>query len=267
MGDKRFNVVTVGKNQKVKQRFWLPNPEAVMWGYEGKYGWMGKISPRLRWQQTVRFDPEDPFFANYTDGEARQRAMERQEEFQALLMEWAHSFLGVPYAWGGQTYGGRQSKSSGNFTCSADIDPDPKRVKWHRIDVVSQIGSSLLHCGYGIDCSGFVVEVALLSGKIVTEMNSRTLTTTTFYAKGLGDDLKYVRVGDFLSYRRPIKNKDGQVIRYRYGHVIYARARPRWEKVNKRVKLVVDCIEAYPGTYVWVPTSEEKNSWFADFGF
>ena len=227
-GKERFNIVTVGKNQQVTQRPWLPNPEVVTWGYNGIYGWSGKISVRARWQPgSIQFDPNDPFFANTDD---KQKAMEEQAKFHVLLMEWAHSFLGAPYSWGGQTYGGRQSIGSKSFTCSADIDPT-KRVVWHRVDVVSLIGSSQYYCGYGIDCSGFVGEVAYVSGKIIPDMSAKKLRETSL-AKDI--DWEYVRPGDFLA--NP-------------GHVVYARSEPKVvrDRNGKITQIIVECIEAYPG--------------------
>jgi cell wall-associated NlpC family hydrolase len=90
--------------------------------------------------------------------------MTRQAEFHARLMEWASSFLNTPYAWGGQTRGGFQSRSPSDFTCSADLNPDPRKRESHKTDRVSKIGSSLYGgYGYGIDCSGFVGETCYIA--------------------------------------------------------------------------------------------------------
>ncbi len=67
----------------------------------------------------------------------RQVRSDIQTERKRRLVEWATSFLEVPYEWGGYWYGGR-----------ADV-----RAEWHTP-----------YNGYGVDCSGFVCAVARWAG-------------------------------------------------------------------------------------------------------
>jgi len=213
VGDDRFNRLEVGNRNKVLQTLWLPNP------------WYGRIAARQRWEaSSITFDPDDPFFDAYPD---RQEAMNRQAQFHARLMEWASSFLNTPYAWGGQTRGGFQSRSPSDFTCSADLDPNSNIQWWHKTDRVSRIGSSLnlyFGYGYGIDCSGFLGEVAYIAGKTISDMGASTMRKTPL-AKDI-TNWKFVRPGDFLAHP---------------GHVVYV------VRVKRLEPLEIECIEAYPG--------------------
>ncbi|HID06472.1 MAG TPA: hypothetical protein EYP10_04920, partial [Armatimonadetes bacterium] len=97
---------------RITQIVWTLNP------------WNGRISVRAVWDR-VNFANDDLFFDRNGDGVVSQQerqAMSEQGEFNARVMEWAHSFLGVPYSWGGQTYGGRQSSDKRHYTCSKDVD-------------------------------------------------------------------------------------------------------------------------------------------------
>jgi hypothetical protein len=191
VGDDRLNRLEVGNRNKVLQTLWLPNP------------WYGRIAARQRWEaSSITFDPDDPFFDAYPD---RQEAMNRQAQFHARLMEWASSFLNTPYAWGGQTRGGFQSRSPSDFTCSADLDPNSNIQWWHKTDRVSRIGSSLnlyFGYGYGIDCSGFLGEVAYIAGKTISDMGASTMRKTPL-AKDI-TNWKFVRPGDFLAHPKHV---------------------------------------------------------------
>lgn len=121
-----FNWVQVGPGGDTRQKLWLPDPSHKPTGNE-PIVWKGRISGRLRWP-AVTFADDDPFFNAYAESE---RAARRQAQgnFQTAIMEWSHSFLNVPYAWGGQTYGGRQSAAAGDFTCTQDTDPASDRTR------------------------------------------------------------------------------------------------------------------------------------------
>jgi len=209
VGDERLNLVNVGKKLRVSQRLWLPNP------------WKGRICARERWSSEIVFAADDPFFDNYPN---KQIAMKQQAAFHARLLELAFSFLGVPYAWGGQTYGGLQSRTNEDFTCSF-VD----NGRSHRIDRVSRIGSSFTGYGYGIDCSGFVGEVAFRVGIPIKDMSAsmmqswpknadkpaeylvndkgqRIARLIAYYDGKQWVGLEYVRPGDFAATK---------------GHVVY----------------------------------------------
>jgi len=185
--------------------------------------------------------------------------MNRQAEFHARLMEWASSFLNTPYAWGGQTRGGFQSRSPSDFTCSADLDPNPNIQWWHKTDRVSRIGSSLnlyFGYGYGIDCSGFVGETCYIAtnGRVPpidlgtsvlmgwnrkksVSPRENVFVGSTLIAKRVAyhnaDDpqhhyvgVRYIRPGDFIVIP---------------GHVVYAVS--EWDHEWLRIQV----IEAFPG--------------------
>jgi cell wall-associated NlpC family hydrolase len=252
VGNDRFNRVEVGNKNKILQKLWLPNP------------WYGRIAARERWDaSSITFDPDDPFFDAYTDEQAKQAAMTRQAEFHARLMEWASSFLNTPYAWGGQTRGGFQSRSPSDFTCSADLNPDPRIRESHKTDRVSKIGSSLYlygGYGYGIDCSGFVGETCYiatnrrvppddLGTSVLMSWDKKSVSPkenvfvgSTLIAKRVAyhnaDDRQHHYVG--VSYIRP---GDFIVIP---DHVVYAVS--KWDHDARQIRV----IEAHPGGKVLV---------------
>ncbi len=130
-------------------------------------GWNGRISGRSRYAD-IQFDLNDPYFNGATD---RQQAMLAQGALQARILEWASSFLETPYAWGGQTYGGRQSKGAGNSVGVLDAThiPDHYTCSYesHRIDYNTTLGQSRNfagRAGHGIDCNGLVTEAAASAG-------------------------------------------------------------------------------------------------------
>ena len=93
------------------------------------------------------------------------------------------------------------------------------------MDVEHRIGMSLTSVGYGIDCSGFVGEVAKLSGLNNHDMGARAMMKTplarTLKAIEPNDSKnkvigwQYVRAGDFMASR---------------GHVVYARGRRKYDR-------------------------------------
>jgi len=192
--DTAFNWVQVGPSGDTRQKLWLPDPS-----YDPTPNkpivWKGRISGRLCWP-AVKFADDDPFFNQYPEPE-RDARREAQGDFQKRIMERAHSFLHVPYSWGGQTYGGRQSADSEKFTCTQDIDPDANRTRWHRVDVVHTIGSSLSGSGYGIDCSGFVGEVAHQERLGNGDMGASGMRNTSL-ARTI-TDWHHARAGDFMA--------------------------------------------------------------------
>jgi hypothetical protein len=187
IGDARLYKRQVGPSN-TPQQIWTPNP------------WKeGRISGRPRWD-TVTFDPDDPWFDNYPEAE---RPAQRQGhgEFNARVMEWSHSFLDVPYSWGGATYGGRQSESQQDKSCSLASHSD-------KVDPVGRLGSSLTMNGYGIDCSGLVLESAFSAGKTtLTDMRARDLMTTG-HSRSVSQ-WSYLRPGDYAAS---------------LGHVVYVQA-------------------------------------------
>jgi cell wall-associated NlpC family hydrolase len=202
-----FNWVQVGPGGGTRQKLWLPDPSHEPTPNE-PIVWKGRISGRLRWT-AVTFADDDPFFNQYPEPERAARR-QAQGDFQKRIMERAHSFLNVPYSWGGQTYGGRQSADSEKFTCTKDTDPRPDITSWHRVDVVHTIGSSSSGSGYGIDCSGFVGEVAHREQLGNGDMGASTMRSTSlawppaqYDNEGrllpIGMDWRYLRAGDFMA--------------------------------------------------------------------
>lgn len=86
------------------QLIWTPNP----WN-------SGRISVRQRWVEQINFDENDPFFNDYQN---REDAMRRQTNLHQRILEWAYSFINVPYSWNGRSYGGYQSTNADEYTCS-----------------------------------------------------------------------------------------------------------------------------------------------------
>ncbi len=191
--------------------------------------WSGRMSVRQTWNDTT-FATDDPFFDAAAD---RAAAMQNQGRFQADLMKWAHSFLRVPYSWGGQTYGGRQSTAIQHYTCSHDTNSDPDYYTACRVDPISSIGASGDSAteggtqGYGADCSGFVGEVAYRAGLGLGDMAASTMRNTS-QAQTI-QDWRHVRPGDFMAST---------------GHVVYARG---GAVIVNGVLMNVPTIEADPG--------------------
>ena len=191
------------------QLIWTPNP------------WKGRLSVRRRWTEEINFDPNDPFFQNYREGEERDQAIRRQRELHQRILEWAYSFLYVPYSWDGRSYGGKQSTNKKEHTCSGHNVGDRGR-------------------GYGIDCSEFVSLVAEkagipnslgYTGALANTDLARTIVNPNANIQdGISDEEKgwiYVRPGDFLV--RPGR------------HVVYVRGSPI---LRERRPIRVPTIEA-----------------------
>jgi hypothetical protein len=200
-----YNEVNIGDGQTHK--LWLPDPaDDPKWdGRISGRAWID--SPTFAGMNTADRGDDDPFFAGYSDGEVVLKQT-IQGDFNGHVMEWAYSFLNVPYSWGGQTYGGRQSKGSDDFTCSHDTDPNTPGTQSHRPEggPPSLIGSSHTAVGYGIDCSGLVGEAAHSAGLGNPDMGAGTMRTTGV-ARTLSS-WQTVRLGDYMAST---------------GHVVYAR--------------------------------------------
>lgn len=175
------------------QLIWTPNP----WEVRGRnsndirdVSFGGRISVRRRWVTEITFDENDPFFANYPD---RQAAMERQANLHRRILEWAYSFLNVPYSWDGRSYGGQQSVNDGEYTCT-------NRSGCNRVGRI-----------HGIDCSEFVSVAAQFGGRTgILPHNTGGLASTNLARTllmpnanerdGIDNNEKgwiYVRPGDF----------------------------------------------------------------------
>lgn len=177
------------------QIVWTPNP------------WRGRISVRRRWSDEIHFDENDPFFANYTDPDDRNNAMIRQAELHRRILEWAYSFINVPYSWDGRSYGGYQSTNEEEYTCSG-----------------CNIGDGR---GYGIDCSEFISIAAELGGRPKGPRHTSGLARTTLARTLL---MPNANVGDGISYDEKgwiyVRPGDFAVIAVeRRKHVFYARGR------------------------------------------
>lgn len=194
------------------QLIWTPDP------------WKGRLSVRRRWTEEINFDPNDPFFQNYREGEERDQAIRRQRELHQRILEWAYSFLYVPYSWDGRSYGGKQSTNKKEHTCSGHNVGDRGR-------------------GYGIDCSEFVSLVAEkagipnslgYTGALANTDLARTIVNPNANIQdGISDEEKgwiYVRPGDFLV-------KAGY-----QAHVVYVRENPILDEKGRPIR--VPTIEA-----------------------
>lgn len=141
-----------------------------------------------------------------------------QGEFNAKIMHYAMGFINTPYGWGGQTYGGQQSRNGTDFTRgegSSHIDTNGL-----------SLGDSRLKSSYGIDCSGFVSEVAHLAG--VTGIPGQGYTAGGLMTQGLSvDNFDYLRQGDFVAWS---------------AHTFYVWERPTGTGANIRVRT----LEAQP---------------------
>ena len=120
------------------------------------------------------------------------------------------------------------------------------------MDVEHRIGMSLTSVGYGIDCSGFVGEVAKLSGLNNHDMGARAMMKTplarTLKAIEPNDSKnkvigwQYVRAGDFMASR---------------GHVVYARDA---SQVDQRGRLIsIDIIHASPSARRVIEDNYDSN--------
>lgn len=115
-----------------------------------------------------------------------------------------YSFLNVPYSWGGETYGGKESTTKDTFSCSNKTGtPHP-----YRPDPGSSFGAPTSPGGYGIDCSGMVGEAAHSAGLGNGDMGASTMRVTSL-AQTLAA-WHYLRAGDFMASDH---------------HVVYARDR------------------------------------------
>ncbi|MEM2587988.1 MAG: NlpC/P60 family protein [Candidatus Bathyarchaeia archaeon] len=128
----------------------------------------------LLWSQNC--DEEDELALRVS---VRVRASWITHPQRRALVEWASSFLNVPYEWGGSWYGGRADDQA------------------HTINA-----------GYGIDCSGLVCAAAWMAGynipRINTEMMLRNAYTSAVSAANL-------EPGDLIVMRRIDENRPGHV--------------------------------------------------------
>ena len=99
---------------------------------------------------------------------------------------------------------------------SRNTNSDPNITRYERTDPHSAIGDSQNpnRVGYGIDCSGFVGEVARICGRGNGDMGSGTLKTTPLSAT-VAD--AYLRAGDYIAWK---------------GHIIYLREAPMLKKMG-----------------------------------
>jgi cell wall-associated NlpC family hydrolase len=173
-------------------------------------------------------------------------------------MEWASSFLNTPYAWGGQTRGGFQSRSPSDFTCSADLNPNTPKRESHKTDRVSKIGSSLYlygGYGYGIDCSGFVGETCYIATNGRVPPDDLGTSVLKIWDKTSNSPRESVFVGSILIAKRVAYHnanapqhhyvgvsyiRPGDFIAFR-DHVVYAVS--KWNHSARQIRV----IEAYPG--------------------
>jgi len=159
------------------QLIWTPNPWEVRDRNSNDirdviFG--GRISARLRWvPEEITFDDNDPFFAKHPD-----RNRQRQAILHSRILEWAYSFLNVPYSWDGRSYGGRQSVNDGEYTCS------------------NRSGCNRAGIRHGIDCAEFVSIAAQFGGRTGNLPRYTGGLASTNLAENLSS-WRYVRPGDF----------------------------------------------------------------------
>ncbi len=214
-GLNRYNILNyLDGAQATKQHLWLPNPQVTA---PSVSGWTGRISGMPIWA-VVNFAAHDPMFPPPTplppsptqaqidnhnaDVLADIQKRTKQGEFQTDLVRNAYAFLNVPYSWGGQTFGGRQSATSTSYTLSDLANSIP--------DGICKMGMSKTRAGYGVDCNGFVTEVANLSGIWFSPgdgPSAGALKTNGVEVK----DIRHLREGDFIPYS---------------GHVVYLISAP-----------------------------------------
>jgi hypothetical protein len=190
------------------QLIWTPNP----WEFRNRNSidirdviFGGRISARRRWVTEITFDENDPFFTKHPN-----RDRQRQAILHRRILEWAYSFLNVPYSWDGRSYGGRQSVNSGEYTCT------------------NRSGCNRAGIAYGIDCSEFVSITAQFGG----QTGNLPCYTEGLARTNLAENLSswiYVRPGDFAV----VPGK----------HVVYVRETPT-EFMRDGIPRVLRTIEA-----------------------
>lgn len=186
----------------------LPDPSAHV-------GWNGQISAELP-TQSIGFDADDPFFK--INGVFSQSKYNQQTALHQSLLREAGMFIGAPYGWAGQTFGGKQSLSA-NFYTNSDTGAVPGEVV--------NLGASVSGFnGYGVDCSGFITEPAKRVGIAqpttpAVGMDTGLLHTNNTYSKKI--DAQHVRPGDFIVWRNTVRSG---------GHVIYVKGTPTVEEIG-----------------------------------
>ena len=114
------------------------------------------------------------------------------------ITHFATGFINTPYGWGGQTYGGQQSRTATDFTRgSGNAYTDKNGAK---------LGDSRRVSSYGIDCSGFVCEAAYLAG--ITGISSAwgyTASDLMSASQAVDvDSFNYLRPGDFVPWSKHV---------------------------------------------------------------
>ena len=161
-----------------QRRLWWPDPS----GRDTKK-WQGRVVGQGRIDVPI-FDSAD------------KNAPAGQGALNAKIMHFATGFINTPYGWGGQTYGGQQSRTATEFTRgSGNAYTDKNGAK---------LGDSRRVSSYGIDCSGFVTEAAYLAG--ITGIPSAwgyTAGDLMSASQAVDvDSFNYLRPGDFVAWSK-----------------------------------------------------------------
>ena len=174
-----FDQIDPYYNEK-QRRLWMPDPSG-----RDKGKWNGRIVGQ-GWISAPTFDSADTS-ANFGQG-----------ALNAVIMHYATGFINTPYGWGGQTYGGQQSRSVTEMTSTVLIS----KTDYEALDIPGNLlGDSQLKSSYGIDCSGFVSEAAYLAG--ITGLGREGDTASGLMGDGVSvSDFKYLRPGDFVAWRK-----------------------------------------------------------------
>ncbi len=214
-GNARFQLATVGKTS-------ASTTLQSIWGSNS--AWNGRLSGRKRIGAPT-FGAGDPFFAKTGIAPATQAA------FNAKVLSYGWAYVGVPYSWGGQTFGGRQSKSpvSGQYTRSKNT-PKGVRDPEERGDPFAPIGKSNNYpgiAGFGLDCSGFVTEVYNTLGAMSGQLGASGFDSTS---NALNISWRYARAGDYASSS---------------GHIVFLTSTPALEADGTSLRSI-NTLEAFP---------------------
>jgi hypothetical protein len=122
---------------------------------------------------------------------------------QRKFVEWASSFIGCAYEWGGYWYGGR-----------ADLSPQHSGAKLRRAGTSYRVDyeGHAYYDGYGIDCSGLVSAAARLAGYFggsFVRLTTKSLANTG-YGYCISVPIERLKPGDLL-----VKSGSHVVIVYR----------------------------------------------------